>query len=302
MLNELKPPIILFGNTRSGTTIVQKVMCEHPDLVDWYEPCSLWLYADPGRKHDEFNENDATDKVKRYIRKRFLKYQKQNGNRIVVEKTPRNILKIPYVRAIFPEAIYLYLVREPFSFISSVELKWQSPLSKRGIGRWLRTTPGTQLYFYAGQFIDRFVRKNILKKQYISIWGPRYNGILQDLKTLDMLTVVARQWAVGSRKAEQYLLRFAPGQVLRLKYEDYVTNPVAETERICTFCGLEMIPAMRRAATEWVRSDLQDEWKRFEPQELVPIVPEIYDEMRRHGYELPVEIAAEMEKLLTPAF
>ena len=79
MSSELRPPIILFGNFRSGTTIVQKIVSIHPDVVEWYEPNSLWLYADPGRHHDEFDENDATDKVKRYIRSQFLKYQRQIG-------------------------------------------------------------------------------------------------------------------------------------------------------------------------------------------------------------------------------
>ena len=104
MSSELKPPIFLFGNTRSGTTIVQKMVSLHPDVVKWYEPRTLWLIADPGRNHDEFDEGDATEKVKRHIRKQFLKYQKENGNCVVMEKTPANILKIPYVRAIFPEA------------------------------------------------------------------------------------------------------------------------------------------------------------------------------------------------------
>src|SRR5919108_5845859 len=122
MSGELRPPIILFGNFRSGTTILQKVISTHPDVVKWYEPYGLWLCADPGRSHDEFDENDATDKVKRYIRNKFLKYQQQHGNRIIMEKSPTNVLRIPYVRAIFPEASFLYIVRNPLSFISSVEL------------------------------------------------------------------------------------------------------------------------------------------------------------------------------------
>src|SRR5574341_1701750 len=120
MSSELKLPIILIGNTRSGATIVQKVMAVHPDVVKWYEPNAIWLYADPGRRHDEFDESDATDKVKRYIRKQFLKFQQQHGNGVVMEKTPQNILRIPYVRAIFPEASFLFIVRNPFSFINSV--------------------------------------------------------------------------------------------------------------------------------------------------------------------------------------
>ncbi len=132
MSNELKPPIFLFGNTRSGTTIVQKVMSTRQDIAGWYEPNALWLYADPGRIHDEFDESDATKRVKRYIRQRFLKYQEQHGNCVVLEKTPQNILRIPYVRAIFPEAAFLFIVRNPFSFISSVELKVAAPC----YGKW----------------------------------------------------------------------------------------------------------------------------------------------------------------------
>ncbi|TIS11405.1 MAG: sulfotransferase, partial [Mesorhizobium sp.] len=35
---ELKPPIFLIGNYRSGTTITQKLIGLHPDVVTWYEP------------------------------------------------------------------------------------------------------------------------------------------------------------------------------------------------------------------------------------------------------------------------
>jgi hypothetical protein len=162
MPSELKPPIFLFGNTRSGTTIVQKVMSTHPDVVEWYEPNALWLYADPGRIHDEFDERDATDRVKKYVRKRFLKYQEQHGNRIVLEKTPQNILRIPYVRAIFPEAKFLFIVRNPFSFISSVEHKWQRPVTGRGIIRRLKDMPISQLQHWVRRYLIQQINKRVL--------------------------------------------------------------------------------------------------------------------------------------------
>jgi hypothetical protein len=40
-----------------------------------------------------------------------------------------------------------------------------------------------------------------------------------------------------------------------------------------------------------VRSDFQEKWRRFEPRELARILPEIRDEMARHGYEVPAEVA-----------
>lgn len=291
MSSELKPPIILFGNTRSGTTIVQKVMATHPEVVGWYEPGAVWLYADPGRPHDEFDESDAKDKVKRYIRNQFLKYQKQNGNCVVLEKTPQNILRIPYVRAIFPEATFLFIVRNPFSFISSVEYKWQRPVTGKGIMRRLKSTPPSQLHHYIARFIVQQYNKRLLRRKYLPIWGPRYKGIHEDLQTQDLLTVIARQWSVCSRRAEKALALFENGQVLRLKYEDFVEDPISDLERICSHCGLEMTNKMVSAANEWVKSDRQRKWRRFDPGDLARILPEIRDEMQRHGYEIPADIA-----------
>lgn len=295
--NELKPPIIILGNTRSGTTIVQKVIAAHPDFVDWYEPRTLWLCADPRRAHDEFEEEDATDRVKQHVRGQFLKYQREHGNRTVIEKTPANILKISYVRAIFPEATYLFVVRNPFSFISSVELKWQRTLSTRGIRRRLKSTPITQLHYYAGRFFRQYFDKKVLRRKYQTTWGPRYKGMVEDLQTHDLMTVIARQWSVVSKRAEEDLALFEPGRVLRLRYEDFVNDPVSDMARICAHCGIELTEGMKTFARENVRSDLQDKWHRFDPRVLARVLPELEEEMERHGYDVPPEIAEARARL-----
>jgi len=291
MQDELRAPIILIGNTRSGATMVQKVLSTHPDVVSWYEPNPVWLYPDPGRIHDEFDENDATDRAKRYIRKRFLKYQRAHGNRIVMEKTPQNILRIPYVHAIFPEAILLFVVRNPFSFISSVEYKWQRTVTSRGIFRRIKDTPISQLHHWLRRYIVQQYNKRVLRRKYLAIWGPRYKGIQDDLKKYDLMTVIARQWSVPSRKAEEDMASFENSQILRLRYEDFVEDPVSDLERICAHCGLEMSREMAETTTRMVKSDRKLKWKRFDPDELARILPEVGAEMQRHGYRIPEEIA-----------
>ena len=295
MSGELKPPIILFGNFRSGTTLLHKLISSHPDVVPLYEPVGLWLYADPGRDHDEFDQKDATDKVKRYIRNEFLKYQQQHGKRMIAEKTPHNILRIPYVRAIFPEAHFLYIVRNPLSFVSSVELKWQQPATRKRLVKRLKTTPVSQLQHYVKRFLNQQWNNRILRRKYLSIWGPRYQGIQEDLKTEDLMTVIARQWARASSKAERDLALFEDGQVLRLKYEDFVQDPVSEMARICAHCSLQMTDDMAKTVKETVKTDRKLKWQRFEPQVLARIIPELYEEMERHGYEVPAEIAQAVE-------
>jgi hypothetical protein len=291
----LKPPIILFGNYRSGTSLVQNMIALHPEIVKWYEPRTMWLYADPGRRHDEFDENDATENVVSYVRQRFLNFQRQNGNRRVMEKTPANILKIPYVNAIFPEAIILYIVRTPFSFISSSELKWQRTISRKGLIRRIRETPTSQILYYTGKLFRDYFGKYVLKNKYVSLYGPRYKGIEDDLKRLDILTVIARQWSRCSKKAEMDLAELGNDRVLRLRYEDIVADPVTYMEKICAHCGLEMTPEMARAAKEMADPNRQDKWRRFDPESLGRLLPEIEAEMSRHGYSVPSPIMDTMD-------
>ena len=272
----LRPPIILIGNYRSGTSIVQQLIGLHPDVVTWYEPRTLWLYADPGRHHDEFDEKDATLKVESYIRSRFLKYQARHGGRRIMEKTPANILKVPYVHAIFPEATYLHITRNPFSFISSVEFKWQRTKTLKGLRRSLADTPVTQLPYYARQLAEDLFRKKILKQKYISMYGPRYRGIEEDLKTQGRLLVIARPWALCNRTAREDLQRLGRGRVLSFRYEDLIADPDGLVGEIYDHCGLACSGEIRRRSREMVDPGRQEKWLRLDRQQLTTIMPEIH--------------------------
>jgi hypothetical protein len=287
---ELKPPIFVFGNIRSGTTILADLISAHPSLVKWDEPRTLWLYADAGRPHDEFDERDATEGVVRYIRKRFRGYQESHGGLRVLEKTPQNILKLRYVRAIFPEATFLFIVRSPFSYISSVEAKWQRVVSARRLVRRFRETPIWQVPFHLRQAVLDQFNKRVLRKKYLQVYGPRYRGIFEDLQHVDLMTVIARQWAICSRIAERDLETFEPGRVFRLRYEDFVVDAVPYLEKICRHCGIEPTPEMYRMAREVVDPTRQEKWKRFDPERLRPLLPELESEMKRHGYAIPEEL------------
>ena len=110
------------------------------------------------------------------------------------------------------------------------------------------------------------------------------------MKRLDLLTVIARQWSRCSMKAEMDLAKLGNDRVLRLRYEDIVSDPVTYLKRICAHCGLEMTSEMARAAKEMADPNRQDKWHRFDPASLRRLLPEIEAEMSRHSYSVPDRI------------
>ncbi len=290
MPEPLKPPIILLGNVRSGTSMMHGLFNQHPDVVAWYEPRTVWMYADPGRPHDRFDASDASPRVVRYIRGRFLKHQRRHGNRRVMEKTPSNLMRIPYVRAIFPEAKFLYLVRHPLSYISSSELKWQKAITLRRAWDRFREVPKTQLPHYVGRVFTDHFRKRVLKQKYVSVWGVRYPGIYEDLGRLSVEQVVAKQWAMCSRQAERDLAEVDPARFLRMRYDDFVRDPVNEFGRICAHFDLDLPDSLARHIEATVDPNRQQKWRRMDPDVLRACLPLLEQEMRRHGYTVPPEL------------
>lgn len=286
-MGELKPPVILLGNVRSGTTMMARFFALHPELTVWIEPRTVWRYADPGRPHARFDAADATPRVIRYIRKRFLDYQRRHGGRRIVEKNPTNTPRILYVHKIFPEAKFIYLVRHPLAVVSSAEIKWQGDVPLQRIRKRVNETPKMQLPHYLGRFLSDVVAKKVLRRKYVSVWGVRYPGIQQDLRTMSAEEVIARQWAYCSRQAEEDLAALDPGLVFRFRYEDFVADPVGHFERILGHFDMEITPEMAREIARQTDPDRQQKWRRLSPEILRNVRPIIEGEMARHGYRFP---------------
>ncbi len=295
MSGELKPPIFLLGNVRSGTTMMWAYFDLHPDVKSWYEPRTVWVYADPCRKHDRFDADDATPRVTRYIRNRFLRYQKSHSGRRVMEKTPSNLVRIPYVQKIFPEAKYLYMVRNPLSYLSSSEIKWRKAITLKHMAERLWESPTSQLPYYGARlFLDHF-RKKVLRKKHVSVWGIRYEGIYNDIKTMEVEQVIAKQWAYASRQAAEDLKQVDPSKVLYMRYEDFVADPGQKFATICRHFDLPVNEDVLQKVNADADPNRQTKWKRLDPQLLKRCITHLRDEMDRHGYTVPDELSDETD-------
>jgi hypothetical protein len=101
----------IVGVARSGTSILGELVGAHPDVKYIFEAYVPWRLAGRGIDgSDRFTAEQATPGVRRFIRWWF-RWRKGNA-RIVVEKNPRNILRVPFLRAVFPEAKFIHIVRD----------------------------------------------------------------------------------------------------------------------------------------------------------------------------------------------
>ena len=297
MTATLKPPVIVLGNVRSGTTLLQNMIGLDQDSVSWFEPRTIWAYAAPMRRHDIFTADDATPHVTRYIRRRFLKFQEMNGGKRIIEKTPSNLMRIPYVDAIFPEARYIYIVRNPLSYIFSSEILWQDSINKGKFIRRLKETPTVQLPCYLPRLAADIFLKRILKRRYVSVWGVRYPGIQEDLKSLTTFEVIAKQWTAASQQAETDL-PILGDRVLQVRYEDLVTRPLEEFEKVYAHLGMDFTSSIRGRIETIVQSDRQQKWQELDPETVSKCIPFMADEMVRQGYNSFSEVSPEFKGIL----
>lgn len=101
----------IVGVARSGTSILGELVAAHPEVKYIFESYVPWRIVGRGvNGSDRFTADQATPMVRSFIRWWFR--WRKGSARILVEKNPRNILRIPFLRAVFPEAKIVHIVRD----------------------------------------------------------------------------------------------------------------------------------------------------------------------------------------------
>jgi len=102
---------LIFGCARSGTSILAELIGAHPDVKSVFEAHAVWELGGMGVDGSHrLTAEAATPGVNRQVRDWFS--AQPGAARLLVEKNPRNVLRVPYVRAIFPEARLIHIIRD----------------------------------------------------------------------------------------------------------------------------------------------------------------------------------------------
>lgn len=142
----LDRPVFVIGCGRSGTTLVGELLNMHRDVQYVNENRSLWA-ADPrssvwGPQPAQIilTQEDATPEIAELLMDRFLREAKGPRQRLV-EKTPINSFRIPYIDAIFPDALYVLVIRDGRDVAASIAERCKLP--QPSLRRRLRRRVGT---------------------------------------------------------------------------------------------------------------------------------------------------------------
>ena len=271
--SELKPPIILLGHVRSGTSLIQGFFGLSDEVCTWFEPRTVWAYAAPGRKHDRFTRDDASPKVKRYIRKRIC---------------PRDLPRVaPDLPAAQP-ALADVQQRVPLA-----ECAQQEPVQDPPARDTQHPAPLLRLAAAARQLSQtRAAQEACLHL------GRALPGDLRGQEEADE-ELIAKQWVQASKTCRADLdeiERSEPGSVYRIRYEDFIYDPAKYFAQMCEHVGLGVDQQILDEVAQQADTSSQDKWKRLDPEVIQRIKPIVEEEMRINGYEFPTELPTEEER------
>lgn len=230
--NSLRP-IFIIGMGRSGTNLLSKSLEHSICAKNLYEQRYIWS------NFSFFNERvyQYSDSRKKTIRKHIQKVASKSN--WFIDKTPGNIFRRDAIISVFPEAKFIYLVRDPLDNMSSREVMVSNKKSY-------------SLVSMIDHFFTLFARKNITLKKlpliffdqlglflirfftHVPVLGrlERVPGIIDGYRRNGVLGVFEVQLLASFREYKHFK---GDPRYLTLRYEDLTSNPETSSELISNF-------------------------------------------------------------------
>ena len=225
--------ILVVGNSRSGTTMMGRILGKHRSVFTFNEDHFFEELWNPQETSQSLHFTQATllvarlfsiqrdgyfyqGDIQKYINEArevvdnladpvtpprifetFLRYEaKQHGKTVVCLQTPRNVYYLKEILAFYPKAYVVNMIRDPRDVLLSQKRRWKGRLS-----------------------------------------GPRkipLNHIIRTWADYHPITI-SLLWRSGIRAGDHFA--HSP-RVIQIRFEELVEAPEEMVQNICAFCGL----------------------------------------------------------------
>ena len=220
-------PVFIIGAGRSGTNILRDTLTTIPGWCTWDcdEINLIWRHGNLDLPNDLMNEKHATDRVKKFIHRQFDKLHHTTGARVIVEKTCANSLRIPFIDAIYPNARYIYIVRDGRDVALSAAKRWTASIEVGYLLKKLRYVPVSDVPYHGIKFLRNRLAQAVSKEKRQRSWGPVFEGMREWVRDYPLVDVCAKQWSECVECSDDALSNIEKSRWIKVQYEDLVTDP-----------------------------------------------------------------------------
>ena len=276
-MKQVYKPIFIVGTGRSGTTVLGATLSMHKHVGFLNEPKALWHAIYPledlvgsysrGKAKYRLEASDVTPSVYRAAHRLFGGYLALTSSRRVVDKYPELVFRVPFVKALFPDAKFIFLVRNGWDTCQSIE-GWSQRL---GVGA------RNERHDWWGADNRKW---NLLWEQVIRQDTSIRGDLLNQQELENPLDMAALEWIVSMREGLKMMEQF-PHDSYMLRYEDLVTDPRRSLARLSAFCELPPDKRFLDYGEKRLRPALQKQGVEIHPA----ILPYFEETMAALGYD-----------------
>jgi hypothetical protein len=227
----IERPIIILSAPRAGSTLLFETLAqaagvhtiggESHRLIESIEPLR------PGggaATSNRLTAKDATPAIVAELRRRFAaQLRDREGNppapgaaARLLEKTPKNALRVPFLLEVFPDARFVFLHREVRANLSSMMQAWRA-------GGWVTY-------------------------RHLAGWNGPWSLLLppgyEQLRDRPLEEVVAFQWKAANETILEDLANVPRNRWTTASYENLIQDPAKEIARLLELAGLSMDPQL----------------------------------------------------------
>ena len=257
-------PIIVLSTPRSGSTLLFETLLRAPDLYTvggeshtQIEGLKALHPAARGFASNALDADAATPEIIAQLHARFESALRgRDGSRPppgpirLLEKTPKNALRVPFMRKVFPNAHFVYLYRDPREVLSSMMEAWES-----GNYRTYPRLPG-----WTG-------------KPWSLLLVPGW----RELIGRPLPEIVARQWEETTRALLDQFAELPGSRLHTIRYASFLADPQTECKRLCQELGLDWdveLGTRLPHSQHTVSAPAAEKWRRHE-REIEAVMPSI---------------------------
>ena len=272
----VEKPIFILGIGRSGTTILGLVLSMHKDVGYLNEPKAIWHLIHPKEdvigsySRDEglyrLTSEDANQDMCHQANQIFGAYLSSTFSRRVVDKYPELIFRVDFVKALFPDALFILLTRNGWDTCQSIA-SWSE---RNGVyGR-------DEIHDWWGVNNRKW---HLVLEQLVNT-DAELQHVAAEIREIDQhLDKAVVEWVVTMREGLR-LLDSASDSIFTVRFEELTSKSDTLLPQLCEFCDLDMDKTFLDYALETLHSVPAREQFDIHPC----IEPIFHDTMERLGY------------------